>query len=230
MENQDVTNSTAQEKSFFQRMTKTNLIIMIVSYAIIGVLILTTILLAVIPTYTGVKFENTPDRVVIKTESQSLTLYADSSSTREDFYKVWDAYNASSSPTVIDTIFNGYAGKGKEAVYDQTVSKSYGNLANSTTYSVAFYWDTNQLMTDGNGQQFKYELSSGTYVQDPVYYTTATFAVNKQDTAKQITYYLRRDTAGVNSTSTRFYYTGYASYAGLYNVIEELYDAGKFSV
>lgn len=229
MENQDNANLNTEQGSFFSRMTKTNRIIMIVAYSILGALLLTTILLSVIPTYTGVKFDNTPDRIVIKSETQSLTLFADETSTYEDFYKVWDAYNASSSPTVMDTIFNGYSGKGKGAVYDQSGNKSYANLANETTYSVAFYWDDEQLMTNANGQQFEYELSNGTHISEPVYYTAATFGVSDKNSASLTNYYLRKSTATTGSTSTRFYYTGYANYVHLYYVIQGLEDAGKFS-
>ena len=233
MENQEITNSaitSTAHKSFFERMTLTNRIIMIVSYSIIAALIITTIILAVVPTYTGAKFNSTPDRVVIKSESQTLTLYEDTESTRVDFYRVWDAYNNSSSPVVIETIFNGYAGKGMTAVYDTQSSKSYGSLANATTYSVTFYWDEKQLMTDKDGKQFTYELSNGTQVTDPVYYVAATFAVSQGDQAKYSYFYLRRDTAATSSTTTRFYYTAYGNYVGLYNVLQSLYDEGKFSV
>lgn len=229
MENQEIINTEVKEKSFFQRMTKSNRIFMIVSYSIIAALILTTILLAVIPVYTGIKYQETPDRIVLKTQTETLTLYADTESTKADFNKIWAAYNKSGSPVVIDTIFNGYAGRGMEAVYNQSSSKSYGNLASDTTYSVAFYWDEAQLMVNGNGQQFTYELS-GTQVTEPVYYTAATFAVTKDDKAQLSYGYLRKSTASVGSTSTKFYYTGYNNYYVLYKAIDTLYDEGKFSV
>ncbi len=227
MENQEIKNT--ENKSFFQRMTKTNRIIMIVSYSIIAALILATILLACIPTYTGVKFADTPDRIEIKTTTERLYLYADDDSTKDDFYKVWNAYNSSSSPVVMDAIFNGYMGKGKTAVYDSAKAWSYSNLANDTTYSVAFVWEEeDQMMTDKNGDQFTYKLSNGTNLKDPIYFDTATFAVSNVNKVEENKFYLRR--AGYTSTSTRFYYTAYVNFADLYAVLDQLHDNGKFSV
>lgn len=232
MENQDNKNTQtpSTQTSFFRSMSRGNFIFFVVSYVIIGALILTTLLLAVIPTSSGVRFENTPDRIVLKSSTASLTLYADDDSTKADFYKIWDAYNAAGSPVVIDTIFNGYAGKGKTAVYDQTSTKSFSNLAQNGAYSVAFHWDTDQLMTDASGQKFTYFLSGNkTEVTDPTYYTAAFFAVDNSNKATLNSIYLRKNTASTSSTTTRFYYTGYANFISLYELIGELEDAGKFT-
>lgn len=214
---------------FYKKMKKSNFITAIVAFSVIGVLILTTILLAVIPTYTGVKFDNSPDRIVLKINSTQLTLYADVEETRDDFNRVWNAYNNASSPTVMDAIFNGYAGKGKTANYSAS-SKSYSNLATTDTFSVAFYWDENQLMTDANGSAFKYALSNGQTSIDEVYYKAATFAVSATNSVEEKTFYLRRSTALDTSTSTNYYYTGIANYHSLYNVLNALQDEGKFTV
>ena len=231
MENQD-NNISVQDNStqvpFFKRMSKGNFIFFVVSYSIIAVLILTTILLAVIPTYTGVKFESTPDRIVLESTAGSLTLFEDDKTTRDDFYKVWNAYNRSGSPVVIDTIFNGYAGKGKTAVYDQSSSKSFANLEKENTYSIAFHWDERQMMTTANGDKFTYFLlGNKTEITEPTYYDAAFFAVDNTNKPTQNTIYLRKDSS--TSTSTKFYYTGYANFISLYEVVGELEDAGKFT-
>ncbi len=231
MENQDNTNITVQESTkvpFFKRMSKGNFIFFVVSYSIIGILILTTILLAVIPTYTGVKFENTPDRIVLKTSSESLTLYADREDTKDDFMTIWNAYNSSNSPTVIDAMFNGYAGQGKVAKYSSKI-ESYASLANDTTYEVAFYWDEAQLMTDSNGKAFKYTLSTGKESTEDPYYSAATFAVSNSTNVTNATIYLRMKDVTESSTSTRYLYKGYSNFIGLYRAIEELEDADKFT-
>ena len=233
MENQDNTNVSVQDSTqvpFFKRMSKGNFIFFVVSYSIIGILILTTILLAVIPTYTGVKFETTPDRIVLRSATASLTLYADDNSTKDDFQAIWSAYNQSGSPVIIDTLFNGYAGKGKVAVYEQSSTKSFANLAKDGTYSVSFHWDSDQLMTDAKGNKFTYYLSGNkTQITDPTYYTAAVFAVSNTTSATQNSFYLRKKGASESSTTTRFYYTGYANFITLYNAIEKLDDAGKFT-
>lgn len=235
MENQDNSKNLVQEStklSFFKSMSKGNFIFFIVSYAIIGILILTTILLAVIPTYTGVKFESTPDRIVLKTSSTSLTLYANDASTKGDFNTIWNAYNQASSPTVIDTMFNGYAGQGKEAVYEKSSYKSYSNstLTSDGAYAVYFYWDTDQKMTNAKGEDFTYYLSDGkTEITTPTYYTAAAFSVTDSTSAEKSTIYLRKNNASTSSTSTRFLYTGYINFTGLYDAIVALEDAGKFA-
>jgi len=230
MENQDNLQNLVQEStklSFFKSMSKGNFIFFVVSYAIIGLMILTTILLAVIPTYTGVKFETTPDYIVLKSSTASLTLYADNDSTKEDFQTIWDAYNRAGSPTVIDALFNGCAGKSKEAVYGSS-SSSYSNLATGTTYAVYFCWDTAQKMTEADGSDFTYYYTgSKVQVTDPTYYTAAVFAVSDSNTATKNTFYLRKSTA--TSNSTRFLYTGYANFINLYDAIEKLDNAGKFA-
>ncbi len=232
MENQDNTKKLVQDStklSFFKSLSKGNLIFFIVSYSIIGILILTTILLAVIPTHTGVKFEKTPDRIVLKSSTAYLTLYSDDDRTKEDFQTIWDAYNKSGSPTVIDTMFNGYAGKGKTAVYDQSSSKSYSNLAKDGTYAVYFLWDDGLEMTDANGDTFTYYLiGNQTKITTPTYYYAAVFAVSNSTSATQNTFYLRK-TKDESSTSTKFMYTGYANFINLYDAIEKLDNAGKFS-
>lgn len=232
MENQDNNNTLVQNSTqvpFYKRMSKGNFIFFVASYSVIAVLILTTILLAVIPTYTGVKFETAPDYMVLQTsDSKYLTLYREDESTKEDFYKVWNAYNASGNPVVIDTIFNGYAGKGKTAVYSQS-NKYYNNLAKENTYAITFHWNEKQTMTNGNGSQFTYTTSSNTEYTDPTYYTDAYFAVDNVNKAALHEIYLRKDNASTSSTSTKFYYTGYANFISLYEVVGGLEDAGKFT-
>ncbi len=233
MENQDNTKNSVQDStklSFFKSLSKGNLIFFIVSYSIIGILILTTILLAVIPTYTGVKFETTPDRIMlVKSSTAYLNLYADDERTKDDFNAIWEAYNDSSSPTIIDTMFNGYTGKGKEAVYEQGSSKSYSNLTSDGAYAVYFFWNDKQEMTNASGETFTYYLSGNkTQITDPTYYTSAAFSVNNSNTANKNTIYLHKDTASESSTLTRFLYTGYANFINLYNAIESLDNADKF--
>ena len=212
-------NQSVEKVPFFKRMSKTRLIIACVSFTIILALIITTILLSVIQTRTSVKFENTPDRIVLNINSTQLTLYADDESTKDDFNLVYNSYNNVSSPTIMEAIFNGYAGRGKEAYYSQK-SKSYANLATQTTYSVAFYWDSDQLMTDKNGNKFTYTMSNGEQSTNEIYYKAVFFDVSDSNSVQEKTFYIRRSTS--STTSTNFYYTGIANFNSMYQTLEQL--------
>ena len=219
--------ANTNSQPFYKRMKKSSLITMIVSLSVIGVLILTTIILAIAPTYTGVNFENKPDRIEIIIDSNLLTLYADEESTKEDYNKVLNAYNASSSASVMDALLNGYAGRGKTACYSES-SKSYGNLSTETTFSVTFYWDEAQEMTNGNGSTYYYTTSTGSQATTATNYDAATFAVSNESKVEEKTIFLRK-TGITNLSSTHYYYTGVANFYELYKVLNDLQDDGKFS-
>ena len=230
MENNNVkteNNSPSVKIPFYKRMTPAALITAIVAFSLIGILIITTILLAVIPVYTGVKFANEPDRIVIKYNNEQMTVYNNDAEYQDIFDSIWNAYNDASNPTVMDSIFNGFAGKGMTANYSSS-SLSFGNLSNETTFSVAFYWDNSQLMTNKDGSQFNYELANGDEYTSGVKYNSAVFSVDSTNGVVEKTFYLRTNTT--NSTSTRYYYTGIANYYSLYRVLIELQEVpGNFS-
>ena len=228
METQNSTTNNEEVKTvpFYKRMGLTKLIIAIVSFSIITALIITTITFSVITTNTGVKFENTPDRIVLNINSTQLTLYANDENTKADFDKVYKAYNNATNPTKMDAIFNGYANQGKKAYYSQK-SKSYANLATETTFSVAFCWDSDQIMTDENGKPFTYTLSNGQQSTNEITYRAVYFDVSNANKVEEKTFYIRRSNA--STTSTNFYYTGIANYDSLYQVLLELQSEGKFN-
>lgn len=232
MENNNVkteNNSPSVKIPFYKRMTPAALITAIVAFSLIGILIITTILLAVIPVYTGVKFANEPDRIVIKYNNEQMTVYNNDAEYQDIFDSIWNAYNDASNPSVMDSIFNGFAGKGMTANYSSS-SVSFGNLSNETTFSVAFYWVDSQLMTNKDGSQFNYELANGGEYTSGIRFNSAVFSVDNTNGVVEKTFYLRRDTQSATATTTHYYYTGIANYYGLYRVLMELQEVpGNFS-
>ena len=205
---------------------KANRIASIVCLAVVGVLILTTILLAVIPISTGVRFVNTPDQIYLKIGSTIYQVERGDERTGEDFDKIWSAYQAACNPTVIATIFGGYAGAGMTANHSNNTN-SFANLATDTTFAVTFYWKDNQTMINANGSTFTY--MSGSYENtNPTYFREAHFAVTNENVVQDSRVLLRTST-NTTSSSTQFYYTGVANYFGLYNVLNQMVEDGKFT-
>ena len=89
---------------------KTSKIIMITSFSIIGVLILTVILLAVISVNRGFSFEQDPDTMVVHYGSQTKVLYEDKIEEQDGIYtEILNKLNASGNFKVMDSMFGGFA-------------------------------------------------------------------------------------------------------------------------
>lgn len=198
-----------------------NKIASIVCLAIVGVLILTTILLAVIPVNTGARFVNKPDQIYLKINSTFYQVDKDS----EDYNKIYNAYQNGSRPTVITTIFGGYAGKGMSSNYTAS-PQSFSNLSNETTFEVVFYWNELQTMINPNGSNFTYKIGESISTQ-PVQFREVHFAVKNENSVSDNTFYIKNTTN--DTTSTRFTYTGVANYNGLYKVLNQMVEDGKFT-
>ena len=203
---------------------KASKIASIVCLSVVAALILVTILLAVIPISTGVRFVNAPDQIYLKIGSTIYQL--DSEKDEEDFNKIWSAYQAACNPTVITTIFGGYAGAGMTANHSNNTN-SFANLSTDTTFSVCFHWKDDQQMINANGSTFTY--MSGSYENtNPTYFREAYFAVSGENVVQDSRVLLRTST-NTTSSSTQFYYTGVANYYGLYNVLNQMVEDGKFT-
>ncbi len=205
------------------RRRQTNLIISIVCLSIVGLLILTTILLAVIPVSAGARYVNQPDMIYIKYGSTIYEVEKDDEITGEDYERIWNAYLSASNPTVMETIFGGYVGQGMTANYSPSTS-SFANLASDTTFSVCFFWNESQTMINKDGSQFTY-MSGNTQVNSPTKFYEAYMAVDSTNSVQDHTIYLRTSTT---SRSTNFTYTGVANFYGLYNILIQMVNDGKF--
>ncbi len=199
---------------------KANKIASIVCLAFVGVLILTTILLAVIPVNTGAKFVNKPDEIYLKINS---TIYQFSKTENPtDYDRVMNAYNAGSKPSVIATIFGGYAGKGMTSNYTASTN-SFTSLSDADTFEVVFFWNEKQTMINPDGSVFKYKIGESWSTQ-PIEFREVHFAIKSDNAVKDHTFYIKSN----ESNYTRFTYTGVANYNGLYNVLNEMVKEGKF--
>lgn len=206
------------------RKRKNSMIATIVSLTIVGLLILTTILLAVIPINTGVRYESSPDSIHLQLGNEHYYLFKDDEATRDDYNKVWNAYLSACNPSVISTIFGGYAGRGMTAEHS-TLTTPFSSLENDdTAFVVIFYWSERQTMVNANGSTFTY-MAGNTEVTTPTTFFKAHFNVTNQNAVQDSRVLLR--TADTQS-GTQFSYTGVANYYGLYNILNQMVEDDKF--
>lgn len=215
---------TVKITSQARKKRRNSMITSIVCLSIIGVLILTTILLAVIPVNSGARFVNKPDQIQIKIGTTSYNLDR-SESTKSDFDKIWDAYCSAGSPSVMTTIFGGYAGRGMEGHYSGSTS-SYANLSNDTTFAIAFVWNNGQTMINSNGSNFVYKTGNSTSTETTFY--EAHFKVSNENAVKDVTVYLNTNRSN-SSRTTNYTYTGVTNFYGLYNILNQMVEDGKFT-
>ncbi|MBQ7977016.1 MAG: hypothetical protein IJ301_00235 [Clostridia bacterium] len=217
-------NDTKKITSSARAKRKRNMIASIVCFSIVGVLILTTILLAVIPAGAGVRYENKPDQIHVKIGTTQYQL-DQSEATKTDFDLIWNAYTSAGSPSVIATIFGGYAGNGMAAHYSASTS-SYSSLATDETFAIAFIWNDAQTMINADGSNFVYKSGSATFSETKFY--EAHFAVTSENAVKDTKIYLNTN-ASNSSKNTNFTYTGVTNFYGLYNVLNQMVEDGKFT-
>ena len=218
-------NETKKSKKF----TKST-IAMIVCLAIIGALIVTTILLALIPTNKGIKLDK-PDQVRI---IYNNSLEANFESDTEEFKSIWETYSRSGSQPVIAALFGGYAGQGMEAVYSvnaqdyaDLLSKSSSSSSDDSTknFTVCFVWNSTneQTMKNANGSEYVEETT-----QITPKFVAAYFQVTQDTSMLKKTTYLKSTKDSATSNKTHITYTGIANYGELYDLLNSMVEAKKF--
>ncbi len=206
------------------RKRRNSMIATIVCLSIVGVLILTTVLLAVIPINTGARFSSAPDSIHLQIGSTHYYVEKDNEATRDDYNKVWNAYLASGNPTVISTIFGGYAGKGMVAEHSNSTTSFSSLESDDTAFVIEFYWKDRQTMVNGNGSTFTY-MAGNTEVTTPTTFFEAHFVVTNENVVQDSKILLRTTDT---QSGTQFSYTGVANYYGLYNILNQMVEDDKF--
>ncbi len=217
-------NETKKSKKF----TKST-IAMIVCLAIIGALIITTILLAIIPTNKGIKFDK-PDQMRIIYDN---TTEANFESNTEEFKQIWEAYSKSGTQPVIAALFGGYAGQGMQANYSVTaldyadlVKKSSNSSDDSAKkFTVCFVWNSTneQTMKNANGSEFVEETT-----QITPKFVAAYFEVGEDTSMVTKTTYLKSTKDSASSNKTHISYSGVANYGELYDLLNSMVENKKF--
>ena len=217
-------NETKKAKKF----TKST-IAMIVCLAIIGALIVTTILLAVIPTNKGIKFDKPDQMRIIYNNSQEANFESDT----EEFNKIWEVYQGSGRQPVIAALFGGYANQGMQATYSVN-AQDYADLLSKTSssssdsaknFTVCFVWNSNneQTMKNANGSEYVEETT-----QITPKFVAAYFQVTEDTSMMTKTTYLRSTKDSATSNKTHITYTGVANYGGLYELLNSMVENKKF--
>ena len=200
---------------------KTAKVIMITSLSIIGVLILSVILLAVISVNHGFSFNENrkisdasfnqmPDTIVVHNGSQSTILYSDKIEEQDGvFNDVFNAVKDAGNFKIIDSIFGGYASKNPGVEYLSS-SVTFSSLYSATgDYCVEFRWHAAQKINYQNGDE-TVEYS----------YDRAYFAVTEGDAVTKVSAYLKA--YNTSNTYSRVVYYAYLNTSNLYEVVQGL--------
>lgn len=194
---------------------KTSKIIMITSFSIIGVLILTVILLAVISVNRGFSFEQDPDTMVVHYGSQTKVLYEDKIEEQDGIYtEILNKLNASGNFKVMDSMFGGFGDKYAGTEYLSS-SVTFSTLYSSSgDCCLEFRWQNPQKTSYLNTEGEKVEYS----------YDRAYIKLSNADAVTKINAYLR--TSGTTNTYAHVVYYGYLNTFDLYNYVSNLdFDA-----
>ena len=200
---------------------KTAKIIMITSLSVIGALILSIILLAVISVNHGfvfnenrnvsdASFTQTPDTIVVHNGSKSIVLYSDKIEEQDGvFNDVLNSVMGAGNFKILDSMFGGYSSKGPGIEYLSS-SITFSSLYQSEgDYCIEFRWHAAQKISYVNGEE-TVEYS----------YDRAYFAVTEDDAVTKVNAYLR----AYNTTNTysRVVYYAYLNTSSLFDLLAGL--------
>ena len=190
---------------------KTSKIIAITSLSLIGVLILTVILLAVIPVNRGFNFESQPDVLTIKKADGQVVLYEDKIAEQGDTYnKVLSMLKDSGSSKILDSIYNGSI-NAKSGTERLQVSQPFSELYNeSGEYCLIMRWFSPLSIdyVNTNNQKVNYK------------YDTAYIQLSAENNILKVNAYLKE----YDKTNTYSYvvYYSYLNTSALYDYVANL--------
>jgi len=228
----------ANEQNKIKKFTKST-IAMIVCLAIIGVLILATILMALIPTDKGIKF-TAPDFITVTYDGHSGVFEKDKS---EEYNKIWNEYQNAGKQPVIAALFGGYLGKGMKAEYSSNVKDYSGIFTTKTSDSddesskttettksfvIKFTYFNAQFMKNGNGSDYEYGDTEESKFKPQ--FTEAYIQVTDENAMQLKTAYLKSDKDSSSSTKTHATYTGVANFNSLYDVLKTIEGSNKLVI
>lgn len=194
---------------------KTSKIIAITSLSIIGILIISVILLAVISVNRGFEFKDNPTAITIRKTDGEVILYEDKIAEQDGIYtEILSRLKTAGEFKILDSMFGGYGDKtaGTEQLSSST---SFSTLYNEDgEYCIVLRWlntpqTTEYVNTNGNTITYQYDEA---YIQ-----------LNSTDAVTKISAYLRQ--AGTTNTYSRIVYYGYLNTSDLYDYVATLeYD------
>lgn len=174
---------------------KTSKIIVITSLSLIGILILTVLLLAVIPIHRGFNFEQQPDVVTLKKSNGQVVLYANKEDQKATYNEVLNMLNAGGDAKILDSIYNGSI-NAKSGVERLNRSQPFSELYDSADeYCLILRWYTplSAKYVNDNKQTVTYE------------YDVAYIQLNSNNGINKIYAYLKE----YNKTNTYSYVASY---------------------
>ena len=190
---------------------KTAKIVMITSLSVIGVLILSILLLAVISVDRGFKFNQNPDTIVLHNGSSSVVLYSDKIEEQDGvFTQVLNKVDGAGKFKVLDSMFGGYSSKTDGTEYLSS-SVTFSTLySTSGEYCIEYRWHAAQKINYTNNEGTKVEYS----------YDRAYFKVSQENAVTKVSAYLRA--ANTSNTYSRVVYYGYLNTSDLYDYVSNI--------
>ena len=194
---------------------KTAKIVMITSLSVIGVLILSILLLAVISVNRGFKFNQDPDTIVLHNGSNSVVFYSDKIEEQGGvFTDVLNKVKNSGNFKILDSIFGGYSSKTDGTEYLSS-SVTFSTLyATTDDYCIEYRWHAVQkIKYTNNDSEVEYS------------YDRAYFAITKEDAVTKVSAYLRA--ANTTNTYSRVVYYGYLNTSDIFEYVSTYFENNK---
>ena len=196
-----------------------NKLVAIISLSVVGVLLASVILMALIPINFNLKVQNEPDIIKIYSSGNQVKAVSKvgSAADKEIYNKILEIYNDAGSHSTLNSLFLGLWGKGVSAGFGD--AKSLTSLYPSGTYCIEFWYNKSQKMIDGDGSQYVWQDNGKQS------YTRLFIPVKNSSDVEQLTYYVTESEQV--SPSPRLTYTCYGSQAKLFRYLNSLtYIAG----
>lgn len=180
----------------------------IISLSIIGILILTTIIMANVDVNHAIKCSN-PDKIYVQYSSNSSLVLED-----EDYDKVLDLVNSASKESSLTALFNRTIND-KPVIVNSSTSGS--SIPSTSQFYVNFVYNNPQKLMNGN-KEFKDENGKA------YYYSNLIFSVTNVDDVSEVKvyvvpYYNTNGDVNTNDTTYTKYYKVTANYIELYNYL-----------
>lgn len=182
----------------------------IVSLVIIGVLIITTIIMANVNVNYSIRCEK-PDAIYVEYASNSAktrALRPDEEEDLEHYNKIWDFVSNASKENSLTALFNGNLNKKAEI---KLAENSRALIPTTSDFYVTFFYENPQYLMDGNK---KYTDGDGENFQ----YQELVFSISSMDEQGEINVYIKSD------PTTKYYSRYYvltADLGDLYNYLIE---------
>lgn len=173
----------------------------IISLAVIGALIVATIIMALVP-YDFMMNIAKPDAIIVYQNGSSYTYYHSTASEKTEFDEIYSRLVKGYKTSAINALFDGNLGK-KATIVDKSSSVSL-----SSGVKIVFDYNTTQILKDGKSN-YKGDIE----------YTRLVFEISDTDDFINQKAYVIYSNSSANYPSYRQYYETPSNFADLYDYL-----------